>query len=343
MQAVERKRIVQLRGLFMKKIIYIAFLIGLFTLAGCQTDTEKSNLIMDINGTSMISAKDASLLLGLTYSVENGSIVLKQDHIVLRIKLDTPYVYKDGYIMYMMEKPAVCKNDIAYLTSSFFSDYFKVDIKSDKKKHLLIINSTDFSLYDIAQFLPEEVLEAINNKDYPNRDKILKQVELPRSMNILIPKINMDRVIVTTPLSKYSDVFKNELIQHGYTEKEIATFSLNDYRVIERSWKLPEEMVKRVKRGYPELENRDMGNWTYGDYQKYYTKQDKANFESSFTEKQKTQLIQRGILMEDVHLLLKDYYKIDIILVQSDEILKKTLEEYYQFTIDMLKAKNGQV
>lgn len=325
----------------MKKIIYFVFLIGLFTLAGCQTGTEKSSLIIDSNGTSMISVKDASLLLGLSYSVENGSIVLKQDHIVLRIKLDTPYVYKDGYIMYLMEKPAVCKNGIAYLASSFFSDYFKVDIKSDEKRRLLVTNSTDFSLYDIVQFLPEEVLEAINNKYYPNRDKILKQVELPRSMNILIPKINMDRVIVTSPLSQYSDVFKSELIQHGYTEKEIATFSLNDYRVIESTWKLPEDMVKRVKHGYPELENRDLSDWTFGDYNKFYTKYDKANFESSFSEKQKKQLKQRGILMEDVHLLLKNYDKIDIILAQPDQVLKKTLEEYYQFTIDMLKAKQG--
>ncbi len=320
----------------MKKIIYIVFLIGLFTLVGCQTDTETSSLIIDSNGISMISAKDASLLLGLKYSVENGSIVLKQDDIVLRIKLDTPYVNRDGYIMYLMEKPAISEKDIAYLPTNFFSDYFKVDIKSDEKKHLLITNSTDFSLYDIVQFLPEEVLEAINNKDYSNREKILKQVELPRSMNILIPKINMDRVIVTTPLSKYSDVFKNGLIQHGYTEKEIATFSLNDFRVIESTWKLPEDMVKRVKHGYPELENRDLSDWTFGDYEKYYTKQDKENFESSFTEKQKTQLKQRGILMEDVHFLLKDNYKIDIILAQPDEVLKKKLEEYYQFTIAML-------
>lgn len=323
----------------MKKIIYIVFLIGLFTLAGCQTGTEKSNLIMDINGTSMISAKDASLLLGLNYSVENSSIVLKQDDIVLRINLDTPYVYKDGYIMYMMEKPAISKNDITYLPTSFFSDYFKVDIKSDEKKHLLTTNSTDFSLYDIVQFTPEEVLEAINNKDYPNRDKILKQIELLRSMNILIPKINMDRVIVTTPLSKYSDVFKSELIQHGYTEKEIATFSLNDFRVIENTWKLPEEMVKRVKHGYPELENRDLSDWTCGDYEKYYTKQDKANFESSFTEKQKTKLKQKGILLEDVHFLLKDNYnKIDTILAQPDEVLKKTIEGYYQLDIDWLEG-----
>ena len=326
----------------MKKIIYIIFIIGLFALAGCQTGIVKSNLIMDINGTPMISTKDASLLLGLTYSVENGSIVLKQDHIVLRIKLDTPYVYKDGYIMYVMEKPAVCENDITYLTSSLFSDYFNVDIKSDKKNHLFITNSNDFSLYEIVNFLPEDVLEAINNKNYPNRDKILKQVELPRSMNIRIPKINIDRVIVTTPLSNFSDVFKSELIQHGYTEKEISTFSLNDYRVIESTWKLPEDMVKRVKRGYPGLANRDLSDWTFGDYEKYFTKQDKANFESIFTEKQKSQLKQRGILMEDVHFLLKDYYNIDTILAQPDEVLKKTIEGYYQFSIDMLEVKQSQ-
>lgn len=326
----------------MKKIIYIIFLIGLFALAGCQTSTVKSNLIIDINGISMISAKDASLLLGLSYSAENGSIVLKQDQIVLRIKLDTPCVYKDGYIMYKMESPAVCENDVAYLPLSLFSDYFNVDIKSDENPHLFITNSNDFSLYEIVKFLPEDLLEAINNKNYPNRDKILKAVELPRSMDIRIPKINLDKVIETKPLNVFSYDFKGDLRKHGYSEKEISTFSYNDFRAIEITWKLSEEMVKRVKRGYPELENGDLSDWTYGDYEKYFTKQDKANYESSFTEKQKTQLKQRCILLEDVHFLFKDFNNIDTILAQPDEVLRKTIEGYYQFSIDMLGVKQGQ-
>ncbi|MDD3364540.1 MAG: hypothetical protein PHZ03_06125 [Syntrophomonas sp.] len=321
----------------MQKFICVILMIGLFSLAGCQAGTSRSNMIKDINGVSMVSAKEVSSLLGLTYSIEDGCIVLRQDRIILKFDFTTPYVYKDGYIMYIMKKPAVDEDGIAYLPLSFFLDYFKVEIKSDEKNQLFIANSGVFSLYEIVKFLPEDVMEAINNKNYPNRDKILKAVELPRSMDIRIPKINnWYKVIETKPLDAFTYDFKGDLRQHGYSEKELAMFSYNDYTVIESTWKLPEEMIKSVKLRYKELENRDLSDWTYGDYQKYYTVQDEANFESSFTEEQKTQLKQRGILLEDLHYLFKEFYNIDTILAKPDEVLKKTIEGYYQFSIDML-------
>ncbi len=308
-------------------------LLSLCFTGGCF---EPKATTINTNGIPMVSVEDASSLLGLTCAVENGSIILRQDQIVLKIEPHQPYVRKDGFIMYIMEKPAAYVKGGAYLPVSLLTDYFKVTIKADENNRLFIARGTDLSLYKIVKFLPQEVSAAINDENDPNRDKLLEQVELPRSMDIKIPKINMDRVIVTTPLSQYSNVFKNDLIQHGYGEKEIATFSYNDYCLIQSTWKLPNAMVKSFKKMCPELSNRDLSAWTYGDYEKYYTQQDKVNFESSFTEEQKKQFKQRGILLDDVHYLYKDFYTIDTILSQPDEVLKKTLKQYYQFSIDML-------
>lgn len=315
----------------MKKFLFVFMLIAIISLAGCQMATNK---IKDIDGVSMVATKYACGMLGLTYANKPGGFVIKQDDINLEFDFSKNYVYKDGYIMYVMENPAIDENNVAYLPLSFFSDYLKVDMKQGNK--LSQLDSQEFSLYNVVEFLPQEIVSAINNDNYPNRDKILKAVEMPRSMGIQIPNINMDKAIDPTPLSEFSNVFKAELSQHGLSEKEIAGLSYSDYRTIERSWKLSEEMIESVKKSYPELADRDLSSWTHGDYQAYYTKHDKENFAKSFTPAQISQLNKRGILLEDLHWLFKESYTIDTILAQPDEVLKKIIEGYYQFAIDNL-------
>lgn len=316
----------------MKKFLFMLMLVAVVSLTGCQTATNK---IKDIDGVSMVSAKNACGMLGLTYADKDGGFVIKQDDIKLEFDFSNNYVYKDKFIVYVMEKPAVDEKGVAYLPISFFSDYLKVDIQKGNE----LSESGNVSLYKIVKFLPKEVISAINDKSYPNRDKILEAVEMPRSMGIQIPNINMDKVITTTPLSEFSSAFKTELSQHGLSEKEIEKMSYNDYKTIERSWKLTKEMTESAKESYPELANKDLSTWTYGDYEDYHTKKDKENFEHEFTKEQITQLNQRGILLEDVHWLLKDFYKIDNILAQPDENLKKEIEGYYQFNIDALASQ----
>jgi len=314
----------------MKKFLFMLMLIAVVPLAGCQT---AANEIKDIDGVSMVSAKSACDMLGLIYEdKDDGGFVIKQDDIKLEFNFSNNYVYKDKFIMYVMEKPAVDKRGVAYLPISFFSDYLKVNIQKGNE----LSEFGNVSLYKIVKFLPKEIIGAINDKSYPNRDKILETVEIPRSMGIQIPNINMYKVITTTPLNEFSNVLKTELSQHGLSEKEIEKMSFNDYKTIERSWKLTKEMIESAKKIYPELANTDLSTWTFGDYEDYYTKKNKENFEHEFTKEQITQLNQRGILLEDVPWLLKDFYKIDTILAQPDEVLKKDIEGYYQFNIDTL-------
>ena len=319
----------------MKKSLGILLIIGFMICTGCRPGT--AEVIKDIGGISMVPVKEASGLSGLNYADEENDIVLSQDDIALKIHYTSPNVYKDGHIMYIMESPAIKDQGKTYVPLSFFTDYLKIAVRSDENNQLSITDNDDFSLYNVVQFLPQEVCGALNDKNYPHRDEILKAVELTRSMHIDIPKINMKKVIQTNPLDAYAYDFKGELRRHGYTDEEISGFSYHDFEIIERSWKLPEKMVRSLKKGYPELADRDLSRWTYGDYEKFYTEQDQENFARSFTEDQITQLNQRGILLEDTFYLFKEFHQIDTILAQPDEVLKKTIEGYYQISIDALQ------
>lgn len=320
----------------MKKLLYVFLLLFLLSLTGCQTNTAKSEMIKNVNGVSMVSVQEAAELLGLSYIPAQDGFILKQEQISLNFSFHKPYVIKDRYIMYVMETPAVEDNGTAYLPRRLFSDYFQVEVKMNQQNQLTISKGANFSLYNVVKFLPSEVKKALNQSSDPSLNKIRKAVELPRSMNIRIPKLNGDKIIQTTSLVEYNYIFIEELKKHGYSENEIAGFSYNDYSVIEDSWRLSADMIKLVKRSYPELKNQDLSTWTYGKYEQYYTAKDKDNFAGSFTAEQKLQLQKRGILLEDVHYLYKDFYTIDTIFAQPDGVLKKDLEGYYQFAIDQL-------
>lgn len=291
------------------------------------------------DGVLMVYSKDISDSLGLNCVVKEDNISFNQDNITLGMRYDSPYVFKDGYIMYVMEKPpAELATSKIYVPLSFVTDYLQAKVII-KKNNEYYINKGDLSLYDVVKFLPKEVLSAINDQNSPYRTKILKAVELSRSMNIEIPKINiMEKVMVTAPLATYTYNFKGDLIKHGHSEEEIANYAYEDYKAIERSWKLPEEMIQSTKSSYPELKDKDLSNWRYVDYEKYMTVADEKNFESSFSDEQKQQLKQRGILLEDTHYLKELYF--NKLQTYSDDDLKKIIRSYYQFSIDWLKANS---
>ncbi|MGI6677520.1 MAG: stalk domain-containing protein [Dehalobacterium sp.] len=286
----------------------------------------------------MLAVKKASELLGLNYKAdEAGSFVLSQDGIVLKFYYDSSHVYKDGHIMYIMEGPAVNDQGKAYVPLSFFTDYLGTEISFDDKNQLVVSDDSNFSLYNVVQFLPQEIHQALKNQDYPHREEIINAVRLPSSLDIDIPKINMEKIIDTKPLDAFSYDFKGELREHGYTEEEISRFSYHDFKVIESTWQLTEEMINSIKNDDPELAEKDLSQWTIGDYQKYYKERDKKNLELSFTEEQLAQLNQRGILMEDAFYLLKEFQQMDRILAQPDEVLRRIMEGYYQLRIDALQ------
>lgn len=192
---------------------------------------------------------------------------------------------------------------------------------------------------DTSKFSPADVVKALDQKTSgtvdPNVAAIADNVILPGSMDIKVPNINMEKVIITTPLSAYEYDFAKELQEHGVTATPDMTY--DQYREIEKTWKLNEEQIKMAKRAYPELEKQDISNWTNGDYKSYYAKVDKANLEKGFKPEQLQELTKRGIRKDDLVYLLKEFYTPDAIVAQPDEVLKNTIQGYYQFRVDQVE------
>lgn len=315
----------------MKKLFAVVLVLGLTAWFGCHL-SKPSIEIVKVNDVAMAPVGKLSEMLGLKYTYTNDEVTIKQDGITLIIKPNLPYVYKDGYIMYVMQGVPIKENDQMNISLDFFTDYLEADLYVDNKNRVQLLNQ-ELSLYNVVKFLPKEVLGALYDNCYPYRDKILKAVELPRSMNIETPKLNNEKIVHTVSLDELSSVFKNELRQHGYSDEDIAGFSFNDYNVLHKTWKLDAEMISLTKSQFAELNNEDLTSWTYGDFQDY---QSTHRGSADITEQQKVQLNDRRILIEDVPYLLKDFYSIDAILSQPDQVLKKKIEENYQVSIDML-------
>lgn len=290
-----------------------------------------------IKGNLFISASDIERLLKTNFkSDKTGGLIFSEDNIAIKLRANSNFIYNNDRIIGVLDAHPVIQNKTAYVPVEFVSGCLRVPLISVNNQ-IYMVNSGGFSLYNVAKFLPEDVLSSITDKEYPHRDKLLKAIELPRSMNIEIPHINLERILNTRPLSIYKFDFPGELKKHGYSEAEIAGMSYGDYSAIESTWKLDREMIRSTKNMFPELKYENLSNWTYGDkasYAKNIGGEDPATY---LTDSQKEQLIHRGILPGDIRYLLKSFYQIDAILAQPDIVLKETISKAYQADIDSLQ------
>lgn len=189
-------------------------------------------------------------------------------------------------------------------------------------------------------YQPKEVREALDQLEQLGiTSEISDDVLLPASMDIQIPNIDPAKIYNNDLLTEYDHVFIAALIEHGYSEEDAKNMTMSQYKAIEDTWLLPDDMIKRVKNYSPEpdpeLEGVDVSTWTYGDFEAYAKKIDAKVFAGQFTAKQLAELEARDIRIEDAIYLLREFYTPEALLAQSDEILKATLEAYYQFKIYM--------
>jgi hypothetical protein len=192
-------------------------------------------------------------------------------------------------------------------------------------------------------YMPEDILAALDtidtdaNKTAPDAvtDELLSAIELPRSMSISIPKIDIMKIHDTHPL--VGEQIKN-LKNHGYSDSEIRNLDVEAYNQIEKTWKLPSSMIPDIITLYPELKGTDISTWTIGDFLAYSYAADARSNVYAPTQEQANALAARNITLNDAVTLLKDFYTYDCVLSQSDETLRQCLEGYYQFTIDNIKG-----
>ena len=185
------------------------------------------------------------------------------------------------------------------------------------------------------EFMPSEIVNDLNgvnvisDKDGATNDNVIEQISKPASLGIDTINIDMHKVHQTYPLLEEQIL---ELKKHGYTDDDITSLDMGDFFNIESTWMIDSDIIDLVIYLYPELEDNNISNWTYGDLKSYASIVDAKKYAP--TVEQQKEFESRNITISDAKILLKDYYDYDNILAQSDEQLAKDLEEYYQFSIE---------
>lgn len=158
---------------------------------------------------------------------------------------------------------------------------------------------------------------------------------LPTSLGIKTINIDTQNLHDTNPLSE-ADI--NLLTDKGYSYKEVRLMDRGDFLQIRNKWKLSKEEIKLAKSIYNDLKNKDISNWTYGEFIDYCKMTDKQKYSPTISQIKKFN--ERGITLADARYMLKDYLNYENILKKSDKEIKNYLKEYYEFKQDYLKALN---
>ncbi|MBQ8894708.1 MAG: hypothetical protein IJ043_09930 [Clostridia bacterium] len=164
---------------------------------------------------------------------------------------------------------------------------------------------------------------------------VAHDVLLPTSMGIKIPNLDPSKVLNETPLSSYGnrEAFYEALRSHGYDDPDMENMPYWQYEQLESNWLLDSETAAYLLASNPELADRDISHWTYGDYNRFNDQKETEILAAWFTAEQLEELEARGIRIEDTRTLLKEFHQPETILAQSDATLKALLEDYYEIKL----------
>lgn len=152
---------------------------------------------------------------------------------------------------------------------------------------------------------------------------------LPNSLSITIPNIDVSKIKDLRPLF---DSQKESLIKKGYNKEFVEKLTIDDYINITKTWQLTPEDVATAKFIYPQLEDIDISNWTFGDFQEFYTKVDNKTYAPD--SETAIKLSKRNINLADARYLLKEFHTYENILAQPDSLLKSILEKRNKHSLE---------
>ena len=184
-----------------------------------------------------------------------------------------------------------------------------------------------------AGYTREEIKTALLQYERSGeKNAVVMDILLPSSMGIKIPNLNPAKVLNETPLKEYGNRadFYAALRAHGYDDPDMENMPYWQHEQLESNWLLDPSIAASLAVSNPELADRDLSNWTYGDYTRFNEQKEADHLAALFTPEQLTELEQRGIRIEDTRPLLKTFYQTDTILEQSDETLRSILEDWYE-------------
>ena len=297
------------------KFTLIAILM-LSLVSGCGTSQPDSVQQKNISGVEMFPLENLSKISSIKATIDGEQIILQEDQLKITLSLGSRFIYRHEFITDNLSAAPVKINGSVFLPTSFIDEY----LTSNKDE--------DLSLYHGAKYLPSEVTSALKDQNNEHNRKILSAIELPRSMDISIPKIDENRILQTQLLSDMPPELMEDLESQGY--EDAGKYTYGEYQVISELQTLEEAGLTFIKQTYPELSRMDISDWTVRDYNQWQQEYVKELQSSIYNDEEKLLMQEKGILIEDMHYLRKEFY--DEVFQQSDQVLKECLENYYRIT-----------
>ena len=167
----------------------------------------------------------------------------------------------------------------------------------------------------------------------------LEKILLEPSLDIEVPNINLSKVKSPTKIADLAakDEFYKQLDDHG-VQYDPDTITYSEYCIIESTWTVDADTAAQIRLLYPELENTSNTELTYGDYLEYQISKDKQDFSAKwFTQEQLDELEERDIRLDDAAFLLKEFHNAEVILRQSDAVLKQIITDFYNTKLNSVQ------
>lgn len=282
--------------------------------------------------TAYMSCEDFARMMHWDYAWDADSFMFQEDEMQLDFTVGSLHVTRQGEIVDVMPQAPILENQRLYfsvdwLEASFGSAMDRFDDRIE------VVDPDKASLYDVALFFPDDLKMAMEYPELDSSKRVMAAIELPRSMNIEIPKIDGHKMMNMRPIREDIPEFTVELQDHGYSDKEIASISYGEYKVLESHWLLSEEMQELAVKYFPETALEEVARWTYGELKERQMAEVDASRLNRFTEEEWVSLQERGIVEADLFYLLKEFHQPATISAQSDQALREVLEGYYEFGI----------
>ncbi|BES64089.1 hypothetical protein SANA_05280 [Gottschalkiaceae bacterium SANA] len=310
--------------------------IGAETEGESQVEAELSENQLAIQwkpySTAYVSCEDFARVMHWDYAWDADSFMFQEDEMQLDFVVGSLHVTRQGEIIDVMPQCPILEDQNLYLSVDWLEESFRSAI-SRFDDRIELVDPDEASLYDLAKFFPDDLKMAMAHPELDSSKRVMAAIELPRSMNIEIPKIDPQKMMNTRPILNYVTEFKLDLQDHGYTDEEIASISYGEYEILHSHWFLSEEMQELALGYYPESAKEDISRWTFGELKdRQMAEVDTARLDR-FSEEEWASLQERDIVEADLFYLLKEFHQPATIVAQSDQALREVLEGYYEFGI----------
>ena len=245
-----------------------------------------------------------------------------EDGLQIYLSINTPYIYRDTYIIGAMKSKPIRQGGKWYVPKDFYDQF------------LCAGNVKVPSIFNGALFFAQEIMTALyENCDGSFSKKLLDAILLPTSMGIGEPHLDMSRVFVETPLTEYPNTLMSEMKRLGIKNPEKLTYG--EYAVINGTQSLASAGMAAVTENNPELSGIDSNTMTVAEYTAWQQSNALQNFKKGLSTEAMDFAAKKGITLSDLSFLNRYFY--GNYMEETDNNLRNALLQFYSTDVEYLQ------